>query len=125
MKKNLYFSLGLFAIIILCFNCKTKNVNQIETNKEVTKRKNILKEIPSPDKSKILVLEYEDKLEIPIEFKYKVLDSTSEKQLISGVFTGIKIVWADNQSLKAYSYEAIAELDNPNPKKLFEIIKIE
>ena len=85
----------------------------------------IRKEIPSPDKSKILVLEYVDKLEIPISFNYKVIDSKSKKELISGIFSGVKMEWETNTTIKAFTYLGIVEMDNKNPEKLYKIIKVE
>ena len=33
--------------------------------------------------------------------------------------------WETNTTIKAYSYLGIVEMDNENPEKLYEIIKVE
>ena len=125
MIRKILASISVTLAIISFFNCKTKNIKDTENKEIVMQYKNILKEILSPDKSKILILEYVDKMEIPILFKYKVLDSTSKKELISGIFLGVKMEWEDDASIKAHSYIAIVEKDNQNSEKLYKIIKVE
>lgn len=125
MIRKILASISVTLAIISFFNCKTKNIKDTENIEIVIQNNNIRKEISSPDKSKILILEYVDKMEIPILFKYKVLDSTSKKELISGVFSGVKMEWEDDTSIKAHSYIAIVEKDNQNPEKLYKIIKVE
>jgi hypothetical protein len=125
MIRKILASISVTLAIISFFNCKTKNIKDTENKEIVMQYKNILKEILSPDKSKILILEYVDKMEIPILFKYKVLDSTSKKELISGIFSGVKMEWEDDTSIRAHSYIAIVEKDNQHPEKLYKLIKVE
>ena len=54
-----------------------------------------------------------------------VIDSKSKKELIYGIFSGVKMEWETNTTIKAYSYLGIVEMDNENPEKLYEIIKVE
>jgi len=124
LKKSLTNVIALL-IAILFFNCKLKKIETTDKIEIVIQNNIIRKEIPSPDKSKILVLEYVDKLEIPISFTYKVIDSKSKKELISGIFSGVKMEWDTNTTIKVYSYLGIVEMDNKNPEKLYEIIKVE
>ncbi|WP_211290317.1 hypothetical protein, partial [Polaribacter gangjinensis] len=115
---------SLLSITIFT-NCKSKMIQTTDKKEIVIQNNTIQKEIPSPDKSKVLVLEYVDKMEIPISFNYRVIDVQSKKELISGIFSGVKMEWETNTSIKAHSYIGIVEKDNQNPEKLFEIIKVE
>lgn len=117
----------LVVILSITFysNCKSKKIETTDKKEIVIENKTIRKEILSPDKSKILVLEYVDKLEIPISFKYKVIDSKSKKQFTSGVFSGVKMEWETNTTIRAYTYLGIVEMDNQDPEKLYKIIKVE
>jgi hypothetical protein len=124
LKKYIVVILSIL-LVLLFSNCKSKKIKTTETKETVIQTNTIRKEIPSPDKSKILVLEYLDKLEIPISFTYKVIDSKSKKELISGIFSGVKMEWDTNTTIKVYSYLGIVEMDNKNPEKLYEIIKVE
>ena len=124
LKKYIVVILSIL-LVLLFSNCKSKKIKTTETKETVIQTNTIRKKIPSPDKSKILVLEYLDKLEIPISFNYTVIDSKSKNELISGIFSGVKMEWETNTTIKAYSYLGIVEMDNENPEKLYEIIKVE
>lgn len=123
-KKYNFISI-IVLVNILFFSCKTKNINKSNNDQIVFQNKDVKKEIPSPDKSKTLVLEYVEKMEIPIQFSYKVIDSQTNKELISGSFSGLKMEWENNHSIRAYSYIAMVEKDNKNPQKLYELINID
>ena len=125
MLKKYIVAILSILLVLLFSNCKSKKIKTTETKETVIQTNTIRKEIPSPDKSKILVLEYLDKLEIPISFNYTVIDSKSKKELIYGIFSGVKMEWETNTTIKAYSYLGIVEMDNENPEKLYEIIKVE
>lgn len=125
MLKKYLVVISSILSILLYTNCKSKKIETTDNKEIVIQNNTIRKEIQSPDKSKILVLEFVDKLEIPISFNYKVIDSKSKKELISGVFSGVKMEWETNTTLKAYTYLGIVEMDNNNPEKLYEIIKVE
>lgn len=125
MLKKYIVAILSILLVALFSNCKSKKIKNTENKETVIQKNTIRKEIPSPNKSKILVLEYLDKLEIPISFNYKVIDSKSKNELISGIFSGVKMEWETNTTIKAYSYIGIVEMDNENPEKLYEIIKVE
>jgi hypothetical protein len=125
MLKKYIVAILSILLVALFSNCKSKKIKNTENKETVIQKNTIRKEIPSPNKSKILVLEYLDKLEIPISFNYKVIDSKSKNELISGIFSGVKMEWETNTTIKAYSYLGIVEMDNENPEKLYEIIKVE
>lgn len=124
LNKYLVF-ISFILSICLYTSCKSKKIDTTDKKEIVVQNNTIRKEIPSPDKSKILVLEYVDKLEIPISFNYKVIDSKSKKELISGIFSGVKMEWETNTTIKAFTYLGIVEMDNKNPEKLYKIIKVE
>ncbi|WP_445748879.1 hypothetical protein [Polaribacter sp.] len=124
LNKYLVF-ISFILSICLYTSCKSNKIDTTDKKEIVVQNNTIRKEIPSPDKSKILVLEYLDKLEIPISFNYKVIDSKSKKELISGVFSGVKMEWETNTTIKAFTYLGIVEMDNENPEKLYKIIKVE
>lgn len=121
-KKPLVF-VSIFSVLFF-LSCKSKMIETTDKEETVIQKNTIRKEIFSPDKSKILILEYVDKLEIPISFNYKVIDSKSKKELISGVFSGVKMQWETNTTIKAHSYIGMVEMDNKNPAKLYEIITL-
>lgn len=124
MSKYQFLLIALVSTSILFFNCKTKNSNNTNHNENVFQFKKIHKEILSPDNLKILILDYDDKMELPILFTYKVVDIKAEKEFISGTFSGLKIVWENNMSIKCYSYTAVMEKDNRNSEKRYKIIPI-
>lgn len=124
VKKKLLVIISVFHVLFL-FNCKSKKLETTDKKEIVIQKNTIRNEFLSPDKSKILVLEYVEKMEIPILFNYKVLDFNSKKELISGVFSGVKMEWESNTTIKAYSYLGIVEMDNENSEKPFKIIKVE
>jgi hypothetical protein len=93
-----------------------------EASKIVFQTQKVTKEIHSADKSKILILSYLENMETRIDFTYKVISAKTKKELISGKFTGIKMDWFTNNSLKGYLYQGIIEKENP--KQSFEIINL-
>lgn len=107
----------------LFFSCKSKKMNEKDTTQITFQNKKVLKELRSPDKTKLLVLSYLEDMNAPTDFDYKVISFKTKKELISGKFTGIKMEWFTSESIKGYLYQGTIETENP--KEDFKIIKID
>jgi hypothetical protein len=70
MSKHQFLLFSLVSASIMFFNCKTKNNINTNHKEDVFQFKKIHKEILSPDNLKILILDYDDKMELPILFTY-------------------------------------------------------
>lgn len=103
-------------------SCKSKKMEKKEASKIVFQSQKVTKEIHSPDKSKILILSYLEDMNVTTDFDYKVISLKNKKELTSGKFTGVKMEWFTNESLKGYLYQGIIEKENP--KQSFEIINL-
>lgn len=91
------------------FNCKSKRMDN-KMNTEITfKEKNVTKELYSSDKSKLLILDYKESKNPVISFKYRVIDAQTKKEIISGIFSGIKMEWNNNISIKGHKYIGMVE----------------
>ena len=123
MKKNLLIILSLF-FILSNFSCKSKKMDkkEIEVEKNLNKT---TKEILSPDKSKKLVLVYVEGFNPRIEFSYSVLNTKTKKELLKGSFTGLKMEWNNNNSIKGYLFQGmVPENDSADDSSKFKIIEI-
>ena len=120
MFKKVMYCIVLVASIFI--SCKSKKMEKKEAPKIVFQQQKVTKKLPSPDKSKILILSYLEDMNATTNFDYKVISLKSKKELISGKFTGIKMEWYTNESIKGYLYQGIIEKENP--KQSFEIINL-
>ncbi|MFY9243415.1 MAG: hypothetical protein WAO74_10330 [Polaribacter sp.] len=93
-----------------------------EETEIVFNEKKVTKEIQSPDKSKLLVLTYLEDMNARKDFDYKIIDLKSKKELLTGTFTGIKMEWYTNDSIKGYLFQGMIEKENPQDN--FKIINI-
>lgn len=106
------FLLVLVSIFIL--NCKSimKKENNITFQLKETTEK-----LYNNDKTLLLILTYKIDGNLPITFNYKVIDVKTKIEKKAGVFTGTKIVWQDNLSLKCTKYIGMVENENEDPLK--------
>ncbi|PQJ68983.1 hypothetical protein [Polaribacter butkevichii] len=72
----------------------------------------IVKEIYNQNKSKLLILKYVEGKSPVITFNYQVIDVKTKRELKKGVFTGEKMEWLDESSLKCTPYIGIIEKEN-------------
>ena len=119
LKRIMCFTILAASIFI---SCKSKKMDKQEAPKIVFQQQKVIKELHSPDKSKILILSYLEDMNATTNFDYKVISLKSKKEVKSGKFTGVKIEWFTNESLKGYLYQGIIEKENP--KQSFEIINL-
>jgi len=120
MFKEIFYSTLLIASVFI--SCKSKKMDKKEDNQIVFQQQKINKEIYSPDKTKVLILSYLEDMNAITVFDYKIINSKTKKELISGKFTGIKMEWFTSESIKGYLYQGIVETENP--KENFEIINL-
>ena len=120
MFKKVMYCIVLVASIFI--SCKSKKMEKKVAPKIVFQQQKVTKKLPSPDKSKILILSYLEDMNATTDFDYKVISLKSKKEVKSGKFTGVKIEWFTNESLKGYLYQGIIEKENP--KQSFEIINL-
>ncbi len=111
----------VFTIICSLFIfCKTKKVNETnmpEKKLTTTNKKLTTEKIYNFDKSKLLILNYiVDKNPI-INYSYTVIDVKTKKELKKGVFTGDKIEWLDNNTLKCTPHIGMKALEDEKPLK--------
>ena len=103
----------IFTIIISCLFafCKTKKVkdSSMDNQEEIIFTiKKTTDSIYNANKSKILILEYTlDKNPI-VTYSYRVIDAKTKKEFKKGIFTGDKIEWLDNNTLKCTPYIGMA-----------------
>jgi len=64
--------------------------------------------IYNADKSKILILEYTRGKNPILTYSYRVIDAKTKKEFKKGIFTGDKIEWLDNNTLKCTPYIGMA-----------------
>ena len=119
IKKYLCYTM---VVASLFFSCKSKKMNEKDTPQIIFQNQNITKELPSPDKTKLLILSYLEDMNATTDFEYKVISYKTKKELISGKFTGIKMEWFNNESIKCYLYQGMIEKENPQEN--FKIINI-
>ena len=119
LKRIMCFTILAASIFI---SCKSKKMDKQEAPKIVFQQQKVIKELHSPDKSKILILSYLEDMNATTNFDYKVISLNSKKELTSGKFTGTKMEWFTNESIKGYLYQGIIEKENP--KQSFEIINL-
>lgn len=110
LKKPLQI-LSLVIIFSSFLFCKTKKINDDMDNKDKITFTNKEKttQVYSQNKSKVLVLNYVLSKNPVITYNYKVIDAKTKEELISGAFSGIKMEWNDNESIKGYKYVGMAE----------------
>lgn len=122
MHNKYIFILIITITFSLFFNCKSKKMDKNEETEIVFNEKKVTKEIQSPDKSKLLVLTYLEDMNARKDFDYKIIDLKSKKELLTGTFTGIKMEWYTNDSIKGYLFQGMIEKENPQDN--FKIINI-
>lgn len=79
-------------------SCKSKNINDENVIKTDQLKK--VDRIFNNDKSMVLILDYEITNNPIITYNYKVINSTTKRELKKGVFTGESIEWLNNNTLK-------------------------
>ncbi|WP_158840199.1 hypothetical protein [Polaribacter sp. L3A8] len=108
--------LFLMLISSLFFFCKSNQVNKnnSKNNDEIItfESHKIVKEIYNKNKSKLLILNYVEGNSPVVTFNYQVIDVKTKKELKKGVFTGEKMEWLDESSLKGTPYVGIIEKEN-------------
>ena len=103
----------IFTIIISCLFtfCKTKKVkdSSMDNQEEIIfTTKKTTDSIYNANKSKILILEYTRGKNPIITYSYRVIDAKTKKEFKKGIFTGDKIEWLDNNTLKCTPYIGMA-----------------
>ncbi|MEO9570700.1 MAG: hypothetical protein ABJH82_12895 [Polaribacter sp.] len=133
MKNKLIKLLLFFFFFSFFFNCKSKNVNQIEDKNNITfLSTDIIKTLYNQDKSLLLIIKYKEDGNIPTTFNYKVKNIKSNKIVKEGLFIGRKIEWYDNSSLKCIEHVGIireensrlSTIENSKKTKNYTIVKI-
>lgn len=112
MHKKHVFVVIIIMVSVVFFNCKSKKVDNKDGIDITFTEKKVTKEFNSPDKSKLLILDYLQSKNPLITFNYKVVDIKTKEELISGTFSGIRMEWNDNKSIKGHKYVGMAEADN-------------
>lgn len=121
-KKNL---LPVLIIISMIFGCKSKKMDKQE-NPIITTGKKIKKEILSPNKTKKLVLTFNQDINPRIMYNYAVVEVKTNTTVKEGNFTGTKLEWQNDTSLIGYLYQGVEVKDaNIKTSKKFVIIKLE
>lgn len=118
-KKIMYSTLLVASVFI---SCKSKKMDKNKDIKIVFNEQKVIKEIHSPDRSKLLILTYLEDMNARKDFDYKVIDIKTKKELIIGTFRGVKIEWRTNNNLKGYLFQGMIEKENPQEN--FKIIDI-
>lgn len=122
MHKKCFLVLIIAITTSTFFSCKSKKMDKNDETEIVFKEQKVTKEIHSPDKSKLLILTYLEDMNARKDFDYKIIDLKSKKELITGTFTGIKMEWYTNDSIKGYLFQGMIEKENPQDN--FKIINI-
>lgn len=94
--------LALFVFILQLTNCKTKNIASDNDDIIIKTSKTIVSKKLNPDKTLVLVLKYEDNLELVKTFLITVKNVENDSVIYNDKFIGINIEWLDNDKLKAY-----------------------
>ncbi len=125
----------LMLVSSLFFFCKSNNVSKQNTknNQIITfQDKEITDKVYNQDKSKVLMLQYTSTKNPVITFKYQVVDVKTNKELKKGVFTGEKMEWLDNTTLKCTPHIGMVQkqsdevlLESVPTKKKYIFIKID
>lgn len=117
----------LFTLLILAstfFYCKSKKMEKNESPVTIN-TKEVVKELMSPDKSKKLIMSYIEDINPRKTFAYKVLSTKTKSELLKGTFTGMKLEWNDNNSLKGHLYQGMIRDDEASSDAdKFKIIQI-
>lgn len=126
--------LTLIFLVSTISNCKSKDLkNTKEETKTTFLAKNTSEEIYNPNKSLLLILNYNIDGNLPTTFNYEVMDVKTKIQKKKGVFVGTKMQWLDNTSLKCHLYvgmiqqepDEYSETNDDNSTKDYTIIKIQ
>jgi hypothetical protein len=130
-KKTL---ITLTIISSLFVFCKTKKVDEHNVGQKdiiTSGSKKTTEKIYNSDKSKLLILEYTLNKNPVITYNYSVINSKTKEELKKGVFTGDRIEWLDNNTLKCMTYIGMIKKENDlvleegkNQKKNYITIKI-
>ncbi len=125
----------LMLVSSLFFFCKSNNVSKQNTknNQIITfQDKEITDKVYNQDKSKVLMLQYTSTKNPVITFKYQVVDVKTNKELKKGIFTGEKMEWLDNTTLKCTPHIGMVQkqsdevlLESVPTKKKYIFIKID
>ena len=102
-KKSLI--ICIIIISSLFTFCKTKKVkdSSMDNQEEI---------IFNANKSMMLILDYTLGKNPIITYSYQVIDAKTKKELKKGVFTGDKIEWLDNNTLKCTPYIGMTIREN-------------
>jgi hypothetical protein len=125
----------LMLVSSLFFFCKSNNVSKQNTknNQIITfQDKEITDKVYNQDKSKVLILQYTSTKNPAITFDYQVVDVETNKELKKGIFTGEKMEWLDNTTLKCTPHIGMVQkqsdevlLESIPTKKKYIFIKID
>ena len=122
-------------LLVLCCSCKSSS---IDANRKTVKptisfeEKELIKEIYSKDRSKLLILKYVAVKSPTTTYHYTVKELPSGKELKKGTFVGTKMEWSDANTLKGYLHVGMVKKEEDldlikerNPNMKFILIKIQ
>jgi hypothetical protein len=112
-KKSLI--ICIIIISSLFTFCKTKKVkdSSMDNQEEIIfNTKKTTDNIYNANKSMMLILDYTLGKNPIITYSYQVIDAKTKKELKKGVFTGDKIEWLDNNTLKCTPYIGMTIREN-------------
>lgn len=89
------------CMTILFSSCKSKKV---DNNEIINSTQKITDKIYNPNKSMVLILNYSKTKNPIITYNYKVIDVEAKQELKKGFFTGKKIEWLNNDTIKCTPY---------------------
>lgn len=129
--SNKYISIIIIGFITF-FGCKSKKIDSKDHIEIVFTAEKVTKELYSPDKSHLLILDYQQNKNAILFFSYRVINTETKNELISGTFSGVKMEWINNNSIKGYKYVGMIEKkddrvvkDNKPIESQYIIIKID
>lgn len=111
-KKTLMILTIISSLFVFC---KTKKVDEYNVDKKdiiTSGSKKTTEKIYNNDKSKLLILEYTLNKNPIITYNYSVINAKTKEELKKGVFTGEKIEWLNNDTLKCTPYVGMIKKEN-------------
>lgn len=111
-KKTLIILTIISSLFVFC---KTKKVDEYNVDQKdiiTLGSKKTTEKIYNNDKSKLLILEYTLNKNPIITYNYSVINAKTKEELKKGVFTGEKIEWLNNDTLKCTPYVGMIKKEN-------------
>ena len=111
-KKTLIILTIISSLFVFC---KTKKVDEYNVDQKdiiTSGSKKTTEKIYNNDKSKLLILEYTLNKNPIITYNYSVINAKTKEELKKGVFTGEKIEWLNNDTLKCTPYVGMIKKEN-------------